>query len=74
MLLWLSGSFLLRFFLSVAIAHNAAYGVLAAPVAALLFLYVTALAILLGAELNAQLSRTHPREGPVDPDDQAVQT
>lgn len=60
MLLWLGGSYLLRYFLSVAIAHNAAYGVLAAPAAALLFLYVTALAVLLGAELNAQLSRSRP--------------
>lgn len=66
MLLWLSGSLLLRFFLSVAITHDAAYGVLAAPAAALLFLYVTALAVLLGAELNAQISRPPqcPNAGP----------
>ncbi|MEU5876264.1 YihY/virulence factor BrkB family protein [Spirillospora sp. NPDC047279] len=56
MSLWLIGSMTLRFFLSVAITHDATYGVLAAPAAALLFLYVTALAVLLGAELNAQLS------------------
>jgi membrane protein len=56
MLLWLGGSFLLRFFLSTAIAHDPVYGVLAAPVAVLLFLYVTALAVLFGAELNAQIS------------------
>ncbi len=61
MLLWLTGSFLLRFSLSTAIAHNPVYGVLAAPVAALLFLYVTALAVLLGAELNAQISRHQAR-------------
>ncbi|MEW2354567.1 YihY/virulence factor BrkB family protein [Spirillospora sp. NPDC029432] len=60
MLLWLGGSLALRFVLSVAITHNAAYGVLAAPAAALLFLYVTALAVLLGAELNAQCSRGVP--------------
>jgi membrane protein len=60
MLLWLAGSSLLRLSLSTAIAHNPAYGVLAAPAAALLFLYVTALAVLLGAELNAQISRSHP--------------
>jgi membrane protein len=58
MLLWLAGSFLLRSFLSTAIAHNPVYGVLAAPAAVLLFLYVTALAVLLGAELNAQISRS----------------
>jgi membrane protein len=60
MLLWLTGSFLLRLSLSTAIAHKPAYGVLAAPTAALLFLYVTALAVLLGAELNAQISRPRP--------------
>jgi membrane protein len=60
MLLWLGGSFLLRLSLSTAIAHNRVYGVLAAPAAALLFLYVTALAVLLGAELNAQISRSRP--------------
>ncbi|MFB4314854.1 YihY/virulence factor BrkB family protein [Actinomadura sp. 21ATH] len=56
MLLWLGGSMALRFVLSIAITHNATYGVLAAPAAALLFLYVTALAVLLGAELNAQIN------------------
>jgi membrane protein len=55
MLLWLIGSVLLRLFLSIAITHSPTYGVLAAPAAALLFLYVTALAVLLGAELNAQI-------------------
>lgn len=55
MLLWLIGSAMLRIFLSIAIAHSPTYGVLAAPAAALLFLYVTALAVLFGAELNAQI-------------------
>ena len=32
-----------------------------APVAVLLFLYLTALAILLGAELNAEIDRLWPR-------------
>lgn len=61
MSLWLGGSLTLRWTLSVAIAHNTAYGVLAAPAAVLLFLYVTALAVLLGAELNAQISHLAPR-------------
>ncbi|MBB4929533.1 membrane protein [Lipingzhangella halophila] len=60
MLLWLGGSMTLRLFMSLVIAGNAAYGVLAAPAAALLFLYVTALAVLLGAELNAQIARSRP--------------
>jgi membrane protein len=55
MLLWLAASFLLRFSLAVAISHSPFYGVLTAPAAALMFLYVTAVAVLLGAELNAQI-------------------
>jgi membrane protein len=55
MLLWLIGSAMLRIFLSIAIARSPTYGVLAAPAASLLFLYVTAVAVLFGAELNAQI-------------------
>ncbi|GAA2077680.1 YihY/virulence factor BrkB family protein [Actinomadura alba] len=55
MLLWLIGSAMLRIFLSFAITRSPTYGVLAAPAASLLFLYVTALAVLFGAELNAQI-------------------
>lgn len=60
MLLWLAGSFLLRLYLSFAIGKSPAYGVLSAPVAVLLFLYVTALAVLLGAELNSQIDQLRP--------------
>jgi membrane protein len=57
MLIWLASSYLLRTYLAYAIGHSPAYGALSAPVAALLFLYITALAILFGAELNAQTTR-----------------
>jgi membrane protein len=60
MLLWLGGSVLLRWYLSFAIGQSPAYGALSAPVAVLLFLYVTALAVLLGAELNSQIDRLRP--------------
>lgn len=60
MLGWLAGSYLLRTFLTFAVTHSPIYGALSAPVAALLFLYLTALAVLFGAELNAQLDRRHP--------------
>jgi membrane protein len=60
MLLWLGGSLLLRLYLSVAIAQSPAYGVLSAPVAVLLFLYVMALAVLFGAELNSQIDQLSP--------------
>ncbi len=60
MLAWLASSLLLRFYLVFAIEHSPTYGALSAPVAALLFLYLTALAVLLGAELNAQIAGRVP--------------
>jgi membrane protein len=60
MLVWLSGSVLLREWLSWAFRSTATYGPLSAPVAVLLFLYLTALAILFGAELNAEVDRRWP--------------
>jgi membrane protein len=54
---WLVGSYLLRFYLERVFGNELVYGSLAAPAAALLFFYVTALAVLLGAELNAALDQ-----------------
>ncbi|MDQ1748878.1 MAG: rane protein [Frankiaceae bacterium] len=58
--LWVVGSFLLRLWLEWAFRSTATYGPLSAPVAVLFFLYLTALAILLGAELNAEIDRLWP--------------
>jgi membrane protein len=57
---WLVGSVILRAWLQFAFRRTATYGPLSAPVAVLLFLYLTALAILFGAELNAEIDRTWP--------------
>ncbi len=56
MAIWLASVFGLRAYLAYAIGHSPTYGALSAPVAALLFLYFTALAVLLGAEINAQIA------------------
>jgi membrane protein len=56
MLMWLASSLLLRAYLAFAIGHSPTYGALSAPVAILLFLYFSALAVLLGGELNAQIA------------------
>jgi membrane protein len=58
--IWLVGSIVLRDWLEWAFRSTATYGPLSAPVAVLLFLYLTALAILFGAELNAEIDRTWP--------------
>jgi len=57
---WLVGSTLLRVWLEWAFRSTATYGPLSAPVAVLIFLYLTALAILIGAELNAEIDRKWP--------------
>ncbi|WP_081438241.1 YhjD/YihY/BrkB family envelope integrity protein [Pseudofrankia asymbiotica] len=54
---WLLGSYLLRLYLELVFGNELVYGSLAAPVAALLFFYITALAVLLGAELNGALDK-----------------
>ncbi len=58
LIIWALGSWGLRSYIKFVFAHTLAYGALAAPFALLLFLYVTALAVLLGAELNATLDLT----------------
>ncbi|MDQ1696305.1 MAG: rane protein [Frankiaceae bacterium] len=60
LVVWLAGSTLLREWLAWAFRSTATYGPLSAPVAVLVFLYLTALAILLGAELNAEIDRLWP--------------
>lgn len=56
--MWVVGSIALRAWLVFAFRKTATYGPLSAPVAVLGFLYLTALAILFGAELNAELDRS----------------
>jgi membrane protein len=60
LIVWVAGSIILRIWLTWAFRSTATYGPLSAPVAVLIFLYLTALAILLGAELNAEIDRMWP--------------
>lgn len=60
MVIFLIGSAGLRQYISFIVAHNHAYGTLAAPIAALLFFFVLALGVLLGAEFNAAIEQTWP--------------
>lgn len=60
LVVWVAGSALLRIYLGATIRGNSTYGSLAAPIAVLLWLYVTGLAILIGAELNAEVDKLWP--------------
>jgi membrane protein len=55
LLLWLSGSALLRLVLGLSIGTTSIYGPLAAPIAVLIWLYLICLALLVGAAFNASL-------------------
>ena len=57
---WVIGSVLLRAWLGWAFRSTTTYGPFSAPVAVLVFMYLTALAVLLGAELNAEIDRLWP--------------
>jgi membrane protein len=60
LVMWVVGSVLLRLYLDTSVDSNSAYGSLAAPIAVLFWLYVTALAVLIGAGLNAAVDRRWP--------------
>lgn len=60
LLVFLGGSALLRLYIHFILDNNHAYGTLATPIAALLFFYVLALGVLLGAEFNAAVEEVKP--------------
>jgi membrane protein len=53
--LWLAGSALFSFYASHFASYDATYGALAAPVVLLLWFWLSALAVLVGAEIDAEL-------------------
>ncbi|GAA4837749.1 YihY/virulence factor BrkB family protein [Saccharopolyspora rosea] len=57
---WIGGSIALRAYLGLSLQHSPVYGSLAAPVAVLLWFYVTSLAVLVGATINAELDHLRP--------------
>ncbi len=60
MVIFLGGSAGLRIYIGFVLDHNTAYATLATPVAALLFFYVLAFGVLLGAEFNAAREEMRP--------------
>jgi membrane protein len=57
---FLLGSIGLRTYIAFVVGQGFTYGALAAPIGALLFFYLLALAVLMGAELNATIEHTWP--------------
>ncbi|MFR0356338.1 YihY/virulence factor BrkB family protein [Streptomyces sediminimaris] len=58
--MWVLGSFLLRIYLTGTVEGPTIYGSLAAPVAVLLWIGVSAFAVLVGAAVNAAIDRVWP--------------
>jgi membrane protein len=63
LVMWILGSFLLRFYLAGSLSGVSVYGSLAASIALLAWLYVAALAVLIGAALNAEIDKLWPSAG-----------
>jgi len=60
---WIAGSYTLRWVLTVTAAESRSiYGPLAAPIAVLLWLYLLALAVLIGAAVNAAFDSVYPQK------------
>ncbi|MFJ4410907.1 YihY/virulence factor BrkB family protein [Streptomyces sp. NPDC088910] len=60
LLMWVVGSFVLRIYLTHTVEGPTIYGSLAAPVAVLLWIGVSAFAVLVGAAVNAAVDRVWP--------------
>ena len=59
---WILGSYVLRWVLTVTAAESRSiYGPLAAPIAVLLWLYLLAIAVLIGAAVNAAFDTVFPQ-------------
>ncbi|WGW13848.1 YihY/virulence factor BrkB family protein [Saxibacter everestensis] len=60
--IWLLASLLMRLILSYSIGGTSIYGPLAAPIVVMLWLYIIALAVLVGAAFNVAVSVEWPRK------------
>lgn len=58
--MWVLGSFLLRIYLTNTVEGPTIYGSLAAPIAVLLWIGISAFAVLVGAAVNAAIDRVWP--------------
>jgi membrane protein len=66
--LWLVASLLFSFYVSNFGSYDSTYGSLGAVVVALLWFYISAFAVILGAELNAELELQTERDTTTGPE------
>jgi membrane protein len=66
-LLWLAGSFLLSWYLENVANYNAVYGTLGAAVGLMMWLWLTAIAVLFGAEINAEIEHQTAQDTTIGP-------
>lgn len=67
---WLAGSALFSIYVAHVANYNVTYGPLAAVIGVMMWFYVSAFMVLLGAELNAALERAHAaRQAATEPED-----
>lgn len=64
-LLWVAGSALFSFYLSNIADYNATYGSLGAGIGLMMWLWLTSIAILIGAELNAEIEHQTARDSTI---------
>lgn len=60
LLIWVAGSFGIRWVIAASVGGPSIYGPLAAPIVVLIWLYVLALAVLVGAAVNAAVDTVWP--------------
>jgi membrane protein len=68
---WLLGSYLLRLIIAASVGGQSIYGPLAAPIVLLLWLYLLAIAVLIGAAFNAAIDQRWPARRNGDQAEQA---
>jgi membrane protein len=64
--LWLAASLALRFYVTNFANYNATYGSIGGVILLMLWLYLSGMAILLGAEVNAEIEHAAARRGAAD--------
>ena len=62
LVIWILASLLFAFYLANFASYNKTYGSLGGVIAFLVWLWITNIAILFGAEFNAELQRSQQRE------------